>query len=48
MLLAEAVLGFATAGYFLVPWARTTLGTMSTDDADGNGHVTIVAPRVPD
>jgi membrane fusion protein (multidrug efflux system) len=31
---------------FGVPWIRTVLSTVSTDDAYVNGHVTFVAPRV--
>ena len=31
---------------FGVPWIRTMLSTVSTDDAYVNGHVTFVAPRV--
>src|SRR5262245_10614969 len=30
-----------------VPWLRTALSTVSTDDAFVNGHVTFVAARVP-
>src|SRR5262245_60913670 len=30
-----------------VPWLRTALSTVSTDDAYVNGHVTFVAARVP-
>jgi len=30
-----------------VPWLLGVLGTVSTDDAYVNGHVTLVAPRVP-
>ena len=29
-----------------IPWVRTALQTVSTDDAYVNGHVTFVAPRV--
>jgi membrane fusion protein, multidrug efflux system len=36
----------AAAAVFIVPWARETLNTVSTDDAYVNGHVTFVAPRV--
>jgi membrane fusion protein (multidrug efflux system) len=46
LLLGGAVVGLAVAGYFLVPWLRTALNTVSTDDAYVNGHVTFVAPRV--
>jgi len=45
LLLAAAVAGLAAAGYFLVPWAKTALNTVSTDDAYVNGHVTFVASR---
>jgi membrane fusion protein, multidrug efflux system len=31
---------------FGIPWIRTMLSTVSTDDAYVNGHVTFVAPRV--
>jgi membrane fusion protein (multidrug efflux system) len=34
------------AAVFIVPWARETMNTVSTDDAYVNGHVTFVAPRV--
>src|SRR5262245_20210487 len=30
-----------------IPWLITALRTVSTDDAYVNGHVTLVAPRVP-
>ncbi len=33
--------------YYLIPWVKTALNTVSTDDAYVNGHVTLVAPRVP-
>lgn len=46
LLAAGAVGGLAVGAHFLVPWARTALATVSTDDAYVNGHVTIVAPRV--
>jgi membrane fusion protein (multidrug efflux system) len=37
----------ATMGlYYLIPWVRIALNTVSTDDAYINGHVTLVAPRV--
>src|SRR3974390_1734197 len=44
-----AVLGalvLAVASVFGIPAARLALGTVSTDDAFVNGHVTFVAPRV--
>src|SRR5215471_9218633 len=31
---------------FGIPWIRSVLNTVSTDDAYVNGHVTFVAPRV--
>ncbi|MGB3549641.1 MAG: HlyD family secretion protein [Candidatus Binatus sp.] len=34
--------------YEAIPWAITAFRTESTDDAYVNGHVTFVAPRVPD
>ena len=40
------VIALAAAAYFAVPWARTALTTVSTDDAYVNGHVTFLAPRV--
>jgi membrane fusion protein (multidrug efflux system) len=46
LLAAGAVAALVVAGYFLVPWLRTVLNTVSTDDAYVNGHVTFVAPRV--
>jgi membrane fusion protein, multidrug efflux system len=47
LLLAAVAAGLATAGYFLFPTVETMLNTISTDDAYVNGHVTLVAPRVP-
>src|SRR5438309_5624054 len=41
--LALAAIG---AGFWLTPLVRTSLTTVSTDDAYVNGHVTFVAPRV--
>ena len=35
------------AGYFLYPTVKRAINTISTDDAYVNGHVTLVAPRVP-
>ena len=46
LLAAGAVAALAVAGYFRVPWVRTVLSTVSTDDAYVNGHMTFVAPRV--
>ncbi len=46
MLAVGVVAGLAVGGYFLVPWVRTAVTTVSTDDAYVNGHVTVVAPRV--
>jgi membrane fusion protein (multidrug efflux system) len=34
------------AAVFGIPWIRSVLSTVSTDDAYVNGHVTFVAPRV--
>ena len=36
----------AAALWFGIPYIRTSLNTVSTDDAYVNGHVTFVAPRV--
>jgi membrane fusion protein, multidrug efflux system len=36
----------AAVGISGIPWVRSTLNTVSTDDAYVNGHVTFVAPRV--
>ena len=47
LLWAGAVAGLAVGGYFLAPTVKTMLETVSTDDAYVNGHVTLVAPRVP-
>jgi membrane fusion protein (multidrug efflux system) len=47
VLLAVAVAGLAVGAYFVVPWVTTALNTVSTDDAYVNGHVTMVAARVP-
>lgn len=44
---AGSVVALAIGIYFLVPWVDTALNTVSTDDAYVNGHVTMVAPRVP-
>src|SRR2546423_1896243 len=46
LLWAAVVVGLAVGGYFLIPWVKTALNTISTDDAYVNGHVTFVAPRV--
>ena len=40
------ILVLAVALVFGIPWIRLTLGTVSTDDAYVNGHVTFVAARV--
>lgn len=40
------VVGFFLILFEVVPWLRTALSTVSTDDAYVNGHVTLVAPRV--
>ena len=47
LLWGGAVAALAAGGYFLVPLVHTALNTVSTDDAYVNGHVTLVAPRVP-
>ncbi len=41
------VAALAVGGYFLAPWVHTQLNTVSTEDAYVNGHVTLVAARVP-
>ena len=46
LLFAGIVTGVAAGGYVLIPFVRTALNTVSTDDAYVNGHVTFVAPRV--
>lgn len=47
-MLGGAVLAVLVVGaVFVVPAIRTSLDTVSTDDAYVNGHVTFVAPRVP-
>jgi membrane fusion protein (multidrug efflux system) len=40
------VIGLAIGAYFFVPWLRTALNTVSTDDAYVNSYPTFVAPRV--
>ena len=47
LLRAGAVAGLAVGGYLSTPTVETALNTVSTDDAYVNGHVTLVAPRVP-
>ena len=47
LLLVGAVAALAVGGYFLAPWVNTALNTVSTEDAYVNGHVTLVASRVP-
>jgi membrane fusion protein (multidrug efflux system) len=47
LLRAGAVAGLAVGGYLSAPTVETALNTVSTDDAYVNGHVTLVAPRVP-
>ena len=44
---AGIVAALGVAGYFLTPWVNTALNTVSTEDAYVNGHVTLVAARVP-
>ncbi len=48
-LLLPAVIAAGLAGgiFFLYPWIVNALNTVSTDDAYINGHMTLVAPRVP-
>ena len=41
------VAALGIGGYISVPWVKTVLNTVSTDDAYISGHVTFVAPRVP-
>ena len=41
------MVGLAVGGYLLAPAVKTAMNTVSTDDAYVNGHVTLVAPRVP-
>src|SRR5215467_4525393 len=41
-----AILAVIALAVVVVPWLRTALITVSTDDAYVNGHVTYVAPRV--
>jgi membrane fusion protein (multidrug efflux system) len=43
----SAFLLLAALGYFLKPMIVRAFTTVSTDDAYVNGHVTLVAPRVP-
>ncbi len=43
---AAGLVILAAALWFGIPWVRTTLNTVSTDDAYVNGHVTFVAARV--
>jgi membrane fusion protein (multidrug efflux system) len=44
---AFGVVVLAVLVVFGIPWVQTMLSTVSTDDAYVNGHVTMVAPRVP-
>ena len=46
LLAAVVAVVFCIGGYVLTPSVLTALGTVSTDDAYVNGHVTFVAPRV--
>jgi membrane fusion protein, multidrug efflux system len=46
LVVALGALVLAAVFIFGVPWIRTSLNTVSTDDAYVNGHVTFVAPRV--
>ncbi len=47
LLWAAAVAMAALGVYFAVPWVDAAMNTESTDDAYVNGHVTLLAPRVP-
>ena len=47
LLLIGVVAALAVGGHFLAPWVNTALNTVSTEDAYVNGHVTLVAARVP-
>jgi membrane fusion protein (multidrug efflux system) len=47
LLRTGVVVGLVAGGYSLIPYVETMLSTVSTDDAYVNGHVTLVAPRVP-
>jgi membrane fusion protein (multidrug efflux system) len=47
LLWASAAVAIPMAGKLVVSWADAALNTVSTDDAYVNGHVTMVAPRVP-
>lgn len=47
ILLAAGIVALGAVAYFIVPWLLITLSTISTDDAYVNGHVTMVAARVP-
>jgi membrane fusion protein, multidrug efflux system len=41
------IVTLAAAFYFGIPWVLLVMNTVSTDDAYVNGHVTLVAARVP-
>ncbi len=45
--LVLAAVGLVVGGYVLVPLSIRAFNTVSTDDAYVNGHVTVVAARVP-
>src|SRR5262245_24915411 len=47
VLRAAGVLALLLVLFEGMPWVRTALRTVSTDDAYVNGHVTFVAARVP-
>ena len=47
LLLAGTAAALAVGAYFLVPWIRTALDTVSTEDAYVNGHATFVARGYP-
>src|SRR5262249_42600132 len=44
---AVILAALGAGGVLAIPAAQTALNTVSTDDAYVNGHVTLVAPRVP-
>ena len=46
VIVAVVALLAGAAAYYLVPYAREALATISTDDAFVDGHVTNVSPRV--
>src|SRR5438270_5126571 len=46
LLWSAIVIGLALGAYLLIPWVKTVLTTISTDDAYVNSHVTFLAARV--